>query len=183
MHLGGHLNMTHVDEGALLWLQSRGVKTLLDVGCSVGGQVSCAVKLGMDAWGLEGDYSLLQSGLIEEPSRVLFTDFTKTWAQMPVQFDAIWCVEVAEHIEERYLPNLLKTFRNNLKEGGTLVFTANDGPGMNHVNLKPIFWWKAVLCDSELEFSPDLTKELVTASTMQREFIKNTGMVFTRAET
>ena len=40
VHLGGHFNRTHVDEGVLLLARSQlGVETLLDVGCGPGGMV------------------------------------------------------------------------------------------------------------------------------------------------
>lgn len=179
-HLGGHLNITHIDCGALEWLKDQGTKTLLDIGCSVGGQVHQAILLGMNAYGLEGDYSLLQEDKLKVPHRIFFSDFTKTFVQMPILFDAIWCVEVAEHIEEKHLLNLFFSIYRNLKLGGYLVFTANEGPGIHHVTRKPAEWWIRSLRHEGLEFNEALTKDLRAASTMEREFIRDTGMVFVR---
>jgi len=174
------MDVTHTDQGALCWLQSMGVTTFLDVGCSIGGQVELAVKMGLDAYGIDGDYSLLNRGLIKIPERIYFTDFTKTAALLPLKFDAVWCVEVAEHIQEDSTPNLLKTLSQNLKTEGYLIFTANEGPGIHHVNLKPPAWWKEALAKYDLVEDQLLTEELKKTSTMKREFIKTTGAVFVR---
>lgn len=169
--------MTHVDVGALKWLKRNGVRTFLDVGCSVGGQVKEALELGLNAFGLDGDFSLLHEGHLLVPDRIVFSDLTKTKTVFPVKFDAVWCVEVAEHVEEKYLGNLLGTLSDNLERGGKLVFTANDGPGINHVNLKPMEWWIETLKVFGLDHNQFLTDEMRSESTMVREFIRNTGIV------
>lgn len=179
-HLGGHLGITHTDEGSLKWLQRRGCKSLLDVGCSVGGQLALALSLGFDAYGFDGDYSLTASKDIQALERISFNDLTKTAMVYPRKFDAVWCCEVAEHIEEAYTGNLLDTIAGNLRKGGLAVFTANEGPGVHHVNRKPPEWWVDRLKEHNLEHDPELTKELVEASTMKREFIRNTGRIFRR---
>lgn len=177
-HLGGHLNVTHTDEGALRWLKSIGVDSLLDVGCSVGWQIGEALKLGIDAWGFDGDYSLTNNFHTKHLNRIFFNDLTKTAMKFPVAFDGVWCVEVAEHIEEKFTPHLLQTLSNALCQNGILVFTANEGPGVHHVNRKPPTWWKEQLEKYELFFDASMTSTLKVESTMKREFIRNTGMVF-----
>jgi len=178
-HLGGHLDMTHLDEGALKWLMQLGCRSLLDVGCSVGGQVALAHRLGMNAYGIEGDYSLLQESKAICPERMVFTDITKVVFVFPAPFDATWCIEVAEHIEEQYTGNLLSTISANLMVDGKAVMTANQGiSGFHHVNLKPREWWIDQAIRHGLIYDEAMTAELKSASTMAREFIQNTGMVF-----
>lgn len=177
-HLGGHLGITHTDSGALDWLKEKGVETLLDVGCSVGWQVELANMMGIQAWGLDGDYSLVDNPNTKWLSRIFFSDLTKCDPVFPTRFDAVWCVEVAEHIEEKYTDNLLSTLASNLEWNGLLVFTANEGPGIHHVNLKPESWWIQRLAEFSLIHDPKLTIEIRSRSTMQREFIRNTGNVF-----
>jgi 2-polyprenyl-3-methyl-5-hydroxy-6-metoxy-1,4-benzoquinol methylase len=179
-HVGGHLNMTHTDEGALNLLKNWQVTSMLDVGCSVGGQVKLACDMGIDAYGIDGDYSLLQAGSLLIPERIFFCDFTKSHVEFPFQFDAVWCVEVAEHIEEAYTLNLIKTISCNLKQYGILVFTANSGPGIHHVNIKPVEWWMNLLSESGFIYEKSLTEYLKALSTMSREFIQETGMVFSK---
>ena len=58
-HLGGHGNKTHLDIGALQWLQKElNAKTYLDIGCGPGGMVQLAEDLGLEALGIDGDYTL-----------------------------------------------------------------------------------------------------------------------------
>jgi 2-polyprenyl-3-methyl-5-hydroxy-6-metoxy-1,4-benzoquinol methylase len=177
-HVGGHLNITHQDAGAINWLKWKGCKTLLDIGCSVGGQIDVALQSGLEAYGIDGDYSLTTNPKTQHLNRIYFNDLTKTYITLPIRFDAIWCCEVAEHIEEQYVGNLMKTISENLLPGGILVFTSNEGPGINHVNCKPQLYWIALLDQYGLKYFPEYTLELRTYSTMEREFIKNTGNVF-----
>ena len=53
--------------------------------------------------------------------------------------DLVYCVEVAEHIEEQYLDNLLETLAN----APVIVMThAVPGqPGHHHVNTQPKNYW------------------------------------------
>ena len=57
-HLGGHNGLTHLDEGALKWLQSLGHKRFLDIGCGPGGMVQLAEQLGFVVKGIDGDHTL-----------------------------------------------------------------------------------------------------------------------------
>jgi len=178
-HLGGHLDMTHVDRGALEFLQSLGCNSFLDVGCSVGGQVAEAKALGMDAMGIDGDLSLVEKNLMLSKD-VMFVDFTKGNIFLNSPVDAIWFVEVAEHVEEQYLTNLLDSISLNLRYGGLLVFTFNEGPGHHHVTLKPFDWWEKRLNKSDLHVDLALTSTLRSCSTMKRDFIRSNGYIFRR---
>jgi hypothetical protein len=47
-HLGGHLNKTHVDEGALDFLiENFDIATMLDIGCGTGGMLDLAHDLSL----------------------------------------------------------------------------------------------------------------------------------------
>ena len=57
-HLGGHLNKTHIDEGALDYLIKKfEIQSMLDIGCGPGGMIGVARAKGLDAWGIDGDPS------------------------------------------------------------------------------------------------------------------------------
>ena len=72
-HLGGHLNKTHLDEGALLWLKSKfNAKTYLDIGCGPGGMVELAESHNLTATGVDGDYTLDRYN----PNNFILHDFT-----------------------------------------------------------------------------------------------------------
>ena len=58
-HLGGHKNITHLDEGALdHMMRILNVKSMLDIGCGPGGMVKLAKSKGLDAYGIDGDFSV-----------------------------------------------------------------------------------------------------------------------------
>jgi len=99
-HLGGHSNKTWIDSGSLQCMYDYyGVRTMIDVGCGPGGQVSEAHKIGIEATGFDGDYTVNPDVLI---------DFTKDEYETDDTWDMAWCVEFLEHVEEQYLPNYMK---------------------------------------------------------------------------
>ena len=185
-HLGGHCGITHTDIGALQWLKSMGVKSLLDVGCSVGGQIKEASDLGIEAWGVEGDESIKSKTDMAE--RIYFQDLTKDWMSCITSkgepFDAVWSVEVSEHIEEKFLDNYFLTLSTNLKDDGFLIFTCSQNPGgIHHVTIKQPGWWENKLFPYGLSYDNDLTNLLKVHSTMRRRFIQETGMIFVKNPT
>ena len=174
-HLGGHANKTHVDAGALSSLRKWGVRTLLDLGCGPGGQVSLSNSLGILAEGIDGDPSCLPTHLHD------FT--TGPYRGKPgtiFRFDAIWCVEFLEHVEERYLPNVMETI---VGADPVIVVVSAAPPGKSghhHVNCQTESYWRRRFNDAGLAFSGSRTEEIRRASTMEREFIRERGMVFIR---
>ena len=171
-HLGGHDNITHVDEGSLTLLRDEmGVRTVLDVGCGPGGQVLVARGLGIEAMGIDGDWRLCTylPGLIVH-------DYT-TGPYVPnCPWDEAWCVEMLEHLEERFLDNVFSTFRRC----GLVVMThALPGKGgTHHVNCRTPEYWRWQFETRGFKYHDALTTKLRECSTMKREFMRTTGMVF-----
>jgi len=130
-HLGGHNNKTHLDTGALAWLQETfDVKTFLDIGCGPGGMVKLANSVGLQAHGIDGDYTLERYN----PSKFLIHDFTKGTAPLTQTYDVGWSVEFLEHVYEEYMPNYMHSF---LQCKYVIVTYAPPGwTGHHHVNLQ-----------------------------------------------
>jgi len=179
-HLGGHCGITHIDIGALNWLRQKFPlhKTFLDIGCGPGGQVESAERMGFISLGIDGDYSLLDTKL--KTFKILFTDLTKVILDLPIKFDIIWCVEVAEHIDEKFTNNLLESIKKNLALNGIVIFTAchKEGEGIHHVNIKSKEWWINKFQEKGLCYFENITNDLKKSSTMTREFIRDNGMIF-----
>ena len=168
------MSVTHTDIGALKFLESRGALTLLDVGCGPGGQVQEAMNRGWKAFGIDVDVSLLEDG----PPNVAIIDLADQPVIFHQPFDVVWSVEAAEHIPERFEGNYITTLVENCKE--YLVMTASNIPMPLHFNCKPRAHWIAQIEKQGLEYNEGLLQQLLENSTMEREFLQETGMVFNR---
>lgn len=172
-HLGGHANITHIDVGSLLYLKSKfHIDTMLDVGCGVGGMVQQGIKHGIFAVGLDGDYEVKRPD--ELKGRIEIHDFTKGLSNVKISVDLIWSVEFLEHVAEEYLPNVFDTF----KLAHIVFCTANPGRNKYHFNPQPVSYWIKKFQEYEFTFLEDETKEIRKASTMNRNFVRSTGMIF-----
>ncbi|MBD3173708.1 MAG: hypothetical protein GF320_00895 [Armatimonadia bacterium] len=194
VHLGGHLWHCHVDTGALsVLLESCGVESptqaaLVDVGCGTGGVVEAARRMGIHAYGIDGDPMLPDRAKAwqNHPEWFLLHDFTHPLADLPTDWQGFsscdesafrigWCVEFAEHVEEGYIPNYVPV----LTQCDVVILTAATSErGHHHVHLEPETYWRGVLAGHGFRLDPDLTEAVRQGSTMQREFIRDGAMVF-----
>ena len=170
-YAGGSYGVTHTDQGALDWLTSKGWGgSLLDVGCGPGGQVALAISLGWRAIGIDVDPDLYRL------PGVALIDLCQAPVLLPTRANAVWSVEVAEHIPPEGTDNYLTTLVSNA--ANVLIMSANQHSGSYHINIQPVGWWVGKVAAKGMVYRPDLYKELLAHSTMQREFLKETGMVF-----
>jgi cyclopropane fatty-acyl-phospholipid synthase-like methyltransferase len=132
-HLGGHYGYTNMDRPSLKYLVEHfNIKSMLDVGCGTGGMVEYAHSLGLDALGVDGDTNVACDHIVNH-------DFTQGAYIPDKEYDLIWCVEFVEHVEAKFIPNFLETFRH----GKILMMTfAPPGQGgKHHVNLQTASYW------------------------------------------
>lgn len=170
-HLGGHLGITHVDEGALNYFISEfKIKSFLDIGCGPMGMVHLAKQKGLYALGIDGDPALNFS------ENFLKHDFTTGELVLDQKFDLAWSVEFLEHIEEKYINNFMATFK--LCKFVFITHALPGKPGHHHVNCQPPEYWINVFQKNNFEFEVNTTSTLKNVSTMKREFAKTTGKFF-----
>lgn len=110
-------------------------RTMLDVGCGTGDALRWFAAHGVTAIGLEG--LRINADACGVP--VLVHDLTAG----PVEFaniDLVWCSELVEHVEERFMDNLLSA----VCCGRVLAMThAVPGQGgFHHVNERPAEYWR-----------------------------------------
>jgi hypothetical protein len=100
-HLGGHQDVTRLDEAVLDALIERyQVCSMIDIRCDPGGMVKLAQKKVLRAIGVDGDPRVRElSGLGEES--LIIHDFTQDLLQTEQRFDLAWSVKFLEHIDER----------------------------------------------------------------------------------
>ena len=132
---------------------------ILDMGCSGGGFVKDCLDEGCFAIGLEGsDFSKRhrRAEWRTIPDNLFTADVTRPFdiqgefgdGIRPVQFDAITCWEMIEHIAEGSLKQVADNVRKHLKPGGLWIMsvaTMDDiQNGVNlHQTVKPRAWWLA----------------------------------------
>lgn len=173
-HLGGHFGRTHTDAGLIEMARDiLGCKSMLDIGCGPGEQVLEAVRLGLNAKGIDGDHRVER----EKPELFITHDFTKGPVKdLNTEFDMIWCCEFIEHVEKQYEENWLDAMKK-----GKYVFVTYSPPGKggyHHVNLEPMEYWIKLFDKHGFKFREDLTKQSKELSTMGREFWRDNGLVF-----
>ncbi len=176
-HLGGHLNKVHTDIGTLKYLQEvYSIKTMIDVGCGPGWQIREALQLGIDAYGIDGDYTIEWPDDIND--RVYLFDFQDGFPDIPFEFDLAWSVEFLEHVEEKYMDNYMDLFQTCKY---VVCTHATPGmPGHHHVNLQYADYWIEKFDDYGFDFEQQTTKEIRQVSTMVKPFMQTSGMFFVR---
>lgn len=179
-HLGGHANICNIDVGVLRYFRdAHGCDSFLDVGCGTGEMVSVAKEMGYSlAMGIEGD-----TGVVKDPSSVIIHDFNVSPVCLPFQADLVYSCEFLEHIREEVF---LRNASNAFKGAKFVVMTAAPvgWTGKNHLNEQNHEYWIRAFNRIGYEHSPELTRAVRDASTMNIErpmakrFMKHRGLVF-----
>lgn len=170
-HLGGSENITHLDEGALNFiLGATGAKSMVDVGCGPGGMVELALKKGMKAVGIDGDFSLHRNIPFH------LHDFSMGYVNLGEVYDLCWCVEFVEHVEERFMDNYFKVFQQCRFVMMTHAFPGQGGH--HHVNEQPTKYWIDKMTEAGFIFEPQMTDSIRRVSTMKEMFIRQHGLFF-----
>ncbi len=172
-HLGGHMQMSWVDEPVLDYLIARyNVKSMLDVGCGLGAMVDLAASKGVLSMGVDGDPQV--TGL-----HITQHDYTMgpfLIGHIVDQVDLIWCVEFVEHVEQQYQDNYLATF-----DAGRVLFLTAAYPGQggyHHVNEQPMEYWVDLLTARGWVLDQEATDWVHEHGAIP--FSRTTGMVFIR---
>jgi cyclopropane fatty-acyl-phospholipid synthase-like methyltransferase len=174
-HLGGNfacLNQaTHCPPAWEYVIEKYHVKSVLDVGSGQGHAPRWFADQGLQTYAIEGlkenvDNAIFPTELVDLTERAYTRDV-----------DMVNCVEVVEHIEERYLDNLLTTICS-----GRLLFMTHAVPGQkgyHHVNCQPTAYWKQHLAERGFYPSPADTAEIQKLA-KDSKHIRETGMLFIR---
>lgn len=175
MHLGGHENETHLDDGALSYIMEKfNVKTMLDIGCGPGGMVELALDKGLDVQGVDGDDKVDRT---EKASKVITIHDFATGPWIPNRkFDLGWCVEFVEHVDVEFMPNFIETFKSCKYVAMTHALPGQ--PGHHHVNCKPFEYWLGVMEYNGFKVLIEGTNEMRKASTMKERYIRQQGYLF-----
>jgi 2-polyprenyl-3-methyl-5-hydroxy-6-metoxy-1,4-benzoquinol methylase len=136
-HLGGNfIGNDRASYSQSVWkfiVEKYNIKTSLDVGSGRGFSSKYLQSLGVNTTAIDGLKNNIEHALVP----TLEVDLTKTNFIKPVDF--VNCVEVVEHIEEKYINNLMDTLCNGNYVLITHAFPGQDG--WHHVNCQPSEYW------------------------------------------
>lgn len=151
---GGDLGTMYQDD---LWpwlLETFSVKSVADVGCGTGETIRWFLSHGCIGFGVEG----LEWNVAKCPpgSTVLHDLQDGPCIFQPV--DLIWCADVAEHIAEEHVGNLLETLSQCRVLAMCQGTEANANDGWGHVNNQPQEYWVEKLAGVGMIEDEELTR-------------------------
>jgi len=168
-HLGGHGNICHIDQGILnYFIETYNITSFLDIGCGTGKMVEMAQNRGLNAVGVDGDFT------IERNCNCYIHDYTQGPLYLKATYDLCWSVEFLEHVEEKYIQNFMETF----KSARYVALTFSKKPADRHFNLQNHDYWKNVFDGFGFSYDKEMSLLLKEISTMKREFFQDTGSFF-----
>jgi hypothetical protein len=114
--------------------------SIIDVGCAIGEYVQRFNQLGYIAKGIEGSTAAIPYLL--DPENISITDIAKIDVfSSGGLFDICMCLEVAEHISEKYTDTFI---RNLCRLSQNILFSAAEPgqKGHGHINCQPKSYWE-----------------------------------------
>jgi len=160
-----------------LWeqlIRDFNVKTVLDIGCAEGHAMEWFLQHGCQVQGIEACELALKNHKL--PHLVVPHDFTTgPWTGPPV--DLIWCCEVLEHVEEKFLPNLLAAMNSRV----VAITAASPGQnGYHHVNCQLTPYWVKKFAGIGFEYDEAATKRYKSQGKEIGWWFWHNGLVFRR---
>lgn len=127
-------------------------KKIRDIGCGPGIYVQAIKEHVKDVKGYDIDERIKNIQNLE----------LKNLFEIDDPADLIICLEVAEHIETKFNKDIVKSIYKNIKQGGTLIWTAafpgQEGDG--HINCQTREFWLNQFTDYGLTYNHDTTESL-----------------------
>jgi SAM-dependent methyltransferase len=158
------------------WLvRTLGIRSVLDVGCGDGQAVAHFQKLGCDVLGIDG--------VPQDAPEIMQWDYTGGAPVLERSFDLCWSCEFVEHVEERFVPNILDSFQHC-----TLVVMTHAEPGQgghHHVNCQPKPYWCGALAAVGYFLDEKLTEQsrrLAAINTDPYNHFLRSGLAFRRVK-
>lgn len=176
-HLGG--NFIQVNPSTFcpsVWnyiIQKHKIKSVLDVGSGRGFAAKWFSEQGLRSLAVEG----LEDNIKNAVHPTTLCDLTEQ--SYTADVDLVNCIEVVEHIEEKFIDNLLDTICC-----GKFLFMTHAIPGQSghhHVNCQPTEYWLNHLRKRgfvELKEDSNYIRQL--ASSTKAHHIKDTGMLLVK---
>jgi hypothetical protein len=176
-HLGGFTEYDNAGVSPALWtvmMQEFGVKSLIDVGCGRGTSTRWFYEHNVDVLCVEGSHDAIEKSYL--PAELIVEhDFSRGPYWPEKTYDALWSVEVLEHISRQYHFNYFAAFRK-----AALIFvTSSNWGGWHHVEVHPQEWWVQKLESYGFRYDKELTmRSRKAASSENRNTTGPDGLPF-----
>jgi SAM-dependent methyltransferase len=154
------------------WMIDNNIKSVLDVGCGEGHSTKYFLEKGIHSIGIEGGEKAYTNSLVK--SNLILHDFVESPFIPNEVFDAIWCCEFVEHVEEQFSENFLKTFDFGKKIFMTHAVVGQEG--YHHVNCQNSDYWIKKIEARGFVYNHELS--IFLRSITNKLHIKNTLIVF-----
>ena len=133
-------------------------KSVIDIGCGCGIYLKQFQELGVDIIGYDGSPAALTESLVGDKIKIF--DLAQPLV-LDRQFDLVLCLEVAEHLEEKFADTLVDTLA---KLGNTIIFTAaipGQGPrSIGHINEQLPEYWINKFQERDFSLQEKLTSDI-----------------------
>lgn len=185
-HLGGFTTLDIHGISPFVWrdmMEYFGVKKLLDVGCGRGISTSWFYMQGLHVQCVEGSHDAIERnmlpGLVKKANNelgisilsnysrsvtaenvIVEHDFSRGpwWPEDTV--DAVWCVELLEHVSRHFAPNYFAAFKKS-----ALIFASHSTwGGWHHTEVHDAEWWIAKFEMLGFVYSDTFTKRMRIAA-------------------
>lgn len=174
-HLGGFTEVDIQGISPHTWrsmMEYFGVKSLLDVGCGRSFSTSWFYLQGVKVQCVEGSRDAIERNLllslVDEKSLekiIVEHDFSlgPWWPEETV--DAVWCVELIEHIGRNFQKNYLTAF----KKAAFIFVTHSNWGGWHHTEVHNDLWWISRFQMYGFVYSEKLTEKVKTVARKERQ--------------
>jgi hypothetical protein len=180
-HLGG--NYGGGDSGTFypeLWnwaIERYSVKSILDIGCAEGHSTLWFQNKGINAIGIDGLVQNVNCSKERGCTDIYLVDLTKNFCILKNKINMVWCCEVVEHIDEKFIDNLMKTICQ-----ADIVMMTHALPGKtgwHHVNCQDSNYWidKMGLYGYAISYGET---ELARKQAPENSYFNKTGFIFKR---
>lgn len=137
-------------------------KTLIDVGCGPGHFANEFKRLGKDKISVTAtDFSKAAEKFIN-PNVIFILKDLRTPLNLKKKYDITLCLEVIEHIDEKYEEVLCKNLVDLTKKYLIITAALPGQFGLNHVNCKPRDYWITKFADLGLVYNELLTNQMIS---------------------
>lgn len=154
------------------WMIENKIKSVIDIGCGEGHSTKYFIEKGINCLGIEGGENAVNNSPVK--SSLVLHDFTEGPYIPSENYDAVWCCEFVEHVEEKFVDNFLKTFTFANKI--LLTHAVPGQEGYHHVNCQPPEYWIKKI--ENLGYILDLNLSIYLRNLTDKMHVKNTLLFF-----